>query len=541
MNETKLLPCPFCGGDPELVDNRVEWFVRCSNCKPFATVIYGNSVRHIDHCETDEDSAKAEQEVDWGALKQSAIDAWNRRAPSNCLHQIQEPEDDIWPCVNIDVDDDGNITNAKFYAPGFPAGNHDAYPVRVPYMDEHTEAWRACVNELEKHVPGFMCLSNMNGIECAVAAIRLLSERAKNKEPSAAEQAAWHAGLDEGRAQAAPAALAVPDGRSDFEAWATLSGYEGFERAMRGEGHYLSIALEELWQSWSESRAALVATPAEPESVVQLHPARAGRVYVAGPMTGLADFNFPAFNAAAAALRAKGWHVENPAEHGIVDGAEWADYLHYDLGRLATCAAIYLLPGWSQSRGATLEVHVGTTLGMTLFYAEGAEIYRQPIAAAAPVVLPEPDAVIREMMGLVDEWGMESHLRGEAELDAQHSEATQEEIDCAKDRASKERAAWKAIESKLRALLATGGQAQAVERGEVLVTVSGFTGSGKSAIAGEIEILCRALGLQVEWPDGDSEKNMTHADWTAALEQYKPRVHIVEQNIPFAAMKGMSK
>ena len=78
-------------------------------------------------------------------------------------------------------------------------------------------------------------------------------------------------------------------------------------------------------------------------------------------------------------------------------------------------------------------------------------------------------------------------------------------------------------------------------RGEVLVTVSGFTSSGKSAIAGEIEIMCRALGLQVEWPDGASEKNMTHADWTAALEQYKPRVRIVEQNIPFVSKKGLSK
>lgn len=35
---------------------------------------------------------------------------------------------------------------------------------------------------------------------------------------------------------------------------------------------------------------------------------------------------------------------------------------------------------------------------------------------------------------------------------------------------------------------------EAVSKGEVLVTVSGFTGSGKSAVAGEIEILCKALG-----------------------------------------------
>lgn len=81
-------------------------------------------------------------------------------------------------------------------------------------------------------------------------------------------------------------------------------------------------------------------------------------------------------------------------------------------------------------------------------------------------------------------------------------------------------------------------QAQDVGRGEVLVTVSGFTGSGKSAIAGEIEILCRALGLQVDWPGGDSEKNMTHADWTAALEQYKPRVRIVEHNVPTSESKN---
>lgn len=141
----------------------------------------------------------------------------HEREIGQCLHQIQEPEADIWPCVNIDVDDSGKITNAKLYSPGLPAGNHDVYPVRVPYMDEHTEAWRACVDELEKAVPGFMSLGNMNGIECAVAAIRGLSERAKHQEPAAAEQAAWHAGLDEGRAQAARPVF-VPDDMPSTEA-----------------------------------------------------------------------------------------------------------------------------------------------------------------------------------------------------------------------------------------------------------------------------------------------------------------------------------
>jgi hypothetical protein len=100
---------------------------------------------------------------------------------------------------------------------------------------------------------------------------------------------------------------------------------------------------------------------------------RKRRVYVAGPMTGIADWNFPAFNAAAAALRAEGWHVENPAEHGLVEGAEWADYLLYDMGRLATCEAVYLLPGWSKSKGALLEVHVARTTGLDIMFADGAE------------------------------------------------------------------------------------------------------------------------------------------------------------------------
>lgn len=71
-------------------------------------------------------------------------------------------------------------------------------------------------------------------------------------------------------------------------------------------------------------------------------------------------------------------------------------------------------------------------------------------------------------------------------------------------------------------------------KGEVLVVVSGFTGCGKSAIAGEIEIAMKAIGVPVQWTNGDTEKRMTGADWLTAIEMYKPTVRIVEVNVPRA-------
>ncbi|HHH9987075.1 ead/Ea22-like family protein [Escherichia coli] len=72
-------------------------------------------------------------------------------------------------------------------------------------------------------------------------------------------------------------------------------------------------------------------------------------------------------------------------------------------------------------------------------------------------------------------------------------------------------------------------------KGEVLVVVSGFTGCGKSAIAGEIEIAMKAIGVPVKWTNGDAEKRMTGADWLTAIEMYKPTVRIVEVNVPRVA------
>lgn len=93
-----------------------------------------------------------------------------------------------------------------------------------------------------------------------------------------------------------------------------------------------------------------------------------GRIYIAGPMTGLPDFNYPAFNAEAARLRALGFHVENPAENPAPPCGSWAGYMRLAIAQLVTCDAICLLPGWSASRGASIEHDLAVHLGLAVMY-----------------------------------------------------------------------------------------------------------------------------------------------------------------------------
>ncbi|HSC06123.1 MAG TPA: hypothetical protein VLD59_04795 [Steroidobacteraceae bacterium] len=104
----------------------------------------------------------------------SALRAPTALGPTPCAAEPAE-DPDVWPIVNVTVDEAGKITDAKLYAPGLPAGNHDVYPVKVPYINEHTEAWQAVCRELDAVRPGWI-LGQRSGIECAVAAIRAIAE-----------------------------------------------------------------------------------------------------------------------------------------------------------------------------------------------------------------------------------------------------------------------------------------------------------------------------------------------------------------------------
>lgn len=90
------------------------------------------------------------------------------------------------------------------------------------------------------------------------------------------------------------------------------------------------------------------------------------RIYLSGPMSGIADHNFPAFHEWAAKLRADGFDVVNPAE--LPEGNTWEDCLRIDLREMCTCSAIALMPGWEGSKGANLELHVAHRLGMEVMH-----------------------------------------------------------------------------------------------------------------------------------------------------------------------------
>lgn len=87
-------------------------------------------------------------------------------------------------------------------------------------------------------------------------------------------------------------------------------------------------------------------------------------VYISGPMTGLPDLNFPAFHAAAKALRAMGMQVTNPAELNTGTNAQWEDCMRVDVKALCDCTGLVLLPGWENSRGAFVELFLARQFAM---------------------------------------------------------------------------------------------------------------------------------------------------------------------------------
>lgn len=123
------------------------------------------------------------------------------------------------------------------------------------------------------------------------------------------------------------------------------------------------------------------------------------KLYLAGPMSGIPQFNYPAFAAAAEKLREQGHTVLNPAEmddpktrelalasmdgsldSGVWHGESWADFLARDVKIVAdSVEGVALLKGWEKSRGARLEAYVALTVQKPVYL-----VMEDGLWAAAP-------------------------------------------------------------------------------------------------------------------------------------------------------------
>lgn len=98
------------------------------------------------------------------------------------------------------------------------------------------------------------------------------------------------------------------------------------------------------------------------------------KYYLAGPMSGKPDHNWPAFTWWVEHLRRQQLEIVSP--HELNDGMQNEPHtpenrlkcMRADLHALIDCDAIMLMPGWEKSRGACDEFEVARRLGLKIFF-----------------------------------------------------------------------------------------------------------------------------------------------------------------------------
>jgi Domain of unknown function (DUF4406)/Domain of unknown function (DUF6378) len=162
-------------------------------------------------------------------------------------------------------------------------------------------------------------------------------------------------------------------------------------------------------------------TRIEPETPA---PVTSPSVYIAGPMTGFTDHNYPLFNALAAHLRSHGFTVKNPAENFGGDQArERCEYMQLDLKMLLDAEAIVLMPGWRDSEGSRMEAAVAKALDYKFYEAYPAGEVTGDLAtpdawAVSAISAPAStgtDGIEAEALALV--WGRRNQQYGPPALD----------------------------------------------------------------------------------------------------------------------------
>jgi hypothetical protein len=113
-------------------------------------------------------------------------------------------------------------------------------------------------------------------------------------------------------------------------------------------------------------------------------------LYIAGPMAGIKDFNYPMFYGVEKILNTAGIKTINPAEldkqqvepievEGLeVSSLQRASFLKRDFHHLTTCEGVVFLEGWESSTGANAELLVAQMAGMSTWLWVDGDLYPEP-------------------------------------------------------------------------------------------------------------------------------------------------------------------
>ncbi len=108
------------------------------------------------------------------------------------------------------------------------------------------------------------------------------------------------------------------------------------------------------------------------------------KIYIAGPMRGKPNYNFPAFMEADELLTLLGWITINPAQVDIDKGfdpktpqdsltpKDLEEFIVRDIHLVISADAVCLLDGWEDSKGVAVEIAVADYCNIPIFNLTGA-------------------------------------------------------------------------------------------------------------------------------------------------------------------------
>ena len=103
-------------------------------------------------------------------------------------------------------------------------------------------------------------------------------------------------------------------------------------------------------------------------------------IYISGPISKRSQTQTQKhFGEARKALEEQGYDVVDPTKLGFENAgvAEWDKFMREGIKLLMDCDAIYMLEGWEDSRGATIESDLAWELGMPIVYEGKGSLVKQ--------------------------------------------------------------------------------------------------------------------------------------------------------------------